>query len=100
MMGSLSVLLAKSSSQLLRKTLAGDNQLDSWFTYIVLAGWVALMIFWVFPAVTSVFRAHHTPARSDAAAQQRAAAVPVDDHCARSAGVLDCLLHHWRRHLL
>eukprot|EP00004_Rigifila_ramosa_P016727 TRINITY_DN3997_c0_g1_i2.p1 TRINITY_DN3997_c0_g1~~TRINITY_DN3997_c0_g1_i2.p1 ORF type:complete len:322 (+),score=69.10 TRINITY_DN3997_c0_g1_i2:565-1530(+) len=47
MMGSLSVLLAKSSSQLLRKTLAGDNQLDSWFTYIVLAGWVALMIFWM-----------------------------------------------------
>eukprot|EP00002_Diphylleia_rotans_P000145 TRINITY_DN10083_c0_g1_i1.p1 TRINITY_DN10083_c0_g1~~TRINITY_DN10083_c0_g1_i1.p1 ORF type:complete len:510 (+),score=128.79 TRINITY_DN10083_c0_g1_i1:55-1584(+) len=45
--GCLSVLFAKSSSQLLFQTFAGDNQLDKFFTYILVFLFICLTVFWL-----------------------------------------------------
>lgn len=46
--GTQSVLLAKSVSTLLRTTLAGNNQLGSPFLYVVLVAWAVTMVFWLY----------------------------------------------------
>lgn len=45
--GSNQVLLAKSSSQLLRASLAGENQLTKPLTYVILLTWIGLLVFWM-----------------------------------------------------
>ncbi|KAI5077899.1 hypothetical protein GOP47_0007723 [Adiantum capillus-veneris] len=45
--GSHSVLFAKSLSVLLRQTLNGDNELDGWFTYAVLLMFIFTASFWM-----------------------------------------------------
>ncbi|CAK9875437.1 unnamed protein product [Sphagnum jensenii] len=45
--GSHSVLFAKSLSILLRLSMEGDNQLDEWFTYLVLLLFVGTASFWM-----------------------------------------------------
>eukprot|EP00002_Diphylleia_rotans_P006582 TRINITY_DN15947_c0_g1_i1.p1 TRINITY_DN15947_c0_g1~~TRINITY_DN15947_c0_g1_i1.p1 ORF type:complete len:346 (+),score=61.94 TRINITY_DN15947_c0_g1_i1:45-1082(+) len=47
MIGSLSVLLAKATSQLFRTTVSGDNQFKYGFAYYMLIGWVGLTIYWL-----------------------------------------------------
>jgi len=46
--GTQSVLLAKSCSELVRTTIAGENQFIYPFTYVVLVAWVASMVFWLY----------------------------------------------------
>ena len=46
--GTQSVLLAKSSSELVRTTLGGNNQFDSPFTYFILTAWITSMVFWLY----------------------------------------------------
>ena len=45
--GSQSVTLFKSLSTMIRDTMSGENQLDSWFFYVVLVGAVLVAVFWV-----------------------------------------------------
>ena len=45
--GSQSVTLFKSLSTMIRDTMSGENQLDSWFFYVVLVAGVAVAVFWV-----------------------------------------------------
>jgi hypothetical protein len=45
--GTQSVILAKSSSELLKQTFQGINQFSSPFTYIILISWVSTMVFWL-----------------------------------------------------
>ena len=46
--GTQSVLLAKSSSELVRTTLGGKNQFNSPFTYFILTAWITSMVFWLY----------------------------------------------------
>ena len=46
--GTQSVLLAKSSSELVRTTLGGNNQFYSPFTYFILMAWITSMVFWLY----------------------------------------------------
>ena len=46
--GTQSVLLAKSSSELVRTTLGGNNQFRSPFTYFILTAWITSMVFWLY----------------------------------------------------
>ena len=46
--GTQSVLLAKSSSELVRTTLGGNNQFYSPFTYFILTAWITSMVFWLY----------------------------------------------------
>ena len=46
--GTQSVLLAKSSSELVRTTLGGNNQFTSPFTYFILMAWITSMVFWLY----------------------------------------------------
>ena len=46
--GTQSVLLAKSSSELVRTTLGGNNQFNSPFTYFILTAWITSMVFWLY----------------------------------------------------
>jgi len=46
--GTQSVLLAKSSSELVRTTLGGNNQFKSPFTYFILTAWITSMVFWLY----------------------------------------------------
>jgi hypothetical protein len=46
--GTQSVLLAKSCSQLIRTSLGGNNQFIHPFTYFLLAAWVLSMVFWLY----------------------------------------------------
>eukprot|EP00743_Colponemidia_sp_Colp-15_P002526 GILK01002738.1.p1 GENE.GILK01002738.1~~GILK01002738.1.p1 ORF type:complete len:410 (-),score=43.25 GILK01002738.1:41-1207(-) len=45
--GTQSVLLSKSASELLHTSVTGDSQFRDWFTYLVLVLWVASMVFWL-----------------------------------------------------
>lgn len=45
--GSHSVLFAKSLSVLLRQTINGENELDGWFTYVVLLMFICSASFWM-----------------------------------------------------
>lgn len=45
--GTQSVTLFKSLSTMLRDSSSGDNQLDSWFFYVVLVAAVCVAVFWV-----------------------------------------------------
>ena len=42
------MLLAKSSSELVRTTLGGKNQFTSPFTYFILTAWITSMVFWLY----------------------------------------------------
>ena len=46
--GTQSVLLAKSSSELVRTTLGGPNQFVFPFTYFILTAWITSMVFWLY----------------------------------------------------
>ena len=46
--GTQSVLLAKSSSELVRTTLGGNNQFYYPFTYFILTAWITSMVFWLY----------------------------------------------------
>jgi hypothetical protein len=54
-----SVLQAKSLSELLGKTLKGENQLKFFFTWLVFALWILLTLFWCAP-VCLPNRKHHS----------------------------------------
>lgn len=43
--GTQSVLLAKSCSELIRTSIAGENQFNSPFTYLIIMAWFATMAF-------------------------------------------------------
>lgn len=45
--GTQSVILAKSCSDLLRSTIEGDNQFYNPFTYLLLALWIFTIVFWL-----------------------------------------------------
>ncbi|KAG2424486.1 hypothetical protein HXX76_014538 [Chlamydomonas incerta] len=47
MLGSQSVLFGKSISVILRTTFSGDNQLDNWYTWVVLPVFTITALFWV-----------------------------------------------------
>ena len=47
MIGTQSVLFSKALSTLLRTTLDGDSQLDSWFFWMVLVLFLCCAYFWV-----------------------------------------------------
>ncbi len=57
MIGTQSVLFSKALSTLLRTTLDGDSQLDSWFFWIVLLLFLCCAYFWV----TSLNKVGHAP---------------------------------------
>lgn len=46
--GTQSVLLAKATSDLLRTSIAGNQQFTSAFTWVILVGWASTMIFWLY----------------------------------------------------
>lgn len=48
MVGSLSVLLAKSLSELISLTVSGDNQFKNYFPYLVVIFWLGFTAFWMF----------------------------------------------------
>jgi len=45
--GTQSVLFAKSLSNVLMLSFIGQNQLTNWFSYVILIGWLSSMIFWL-----------------------------------------------------
>eukprot|EP00742_Colponemidia_sp_Colp-10_P006732 GILJ01007217.1.p1 GENE.GILJ01007217.1~~GILJ01007217.1.p1 ORF type:complete len:573 (-),score=53.10 GILJ01007217.1:273-1991(-) len=45
--GTQSVILAKSTSGLLLTSISGDSQFGAWFTYVILFAWLATIIFWI-----------------------------------------------------
>jgi magnesium transporter len=45
--GTQSVILAKSSSELLRKSFQGESQFGNVFTYFILIFWIGTMVFWL-----------------------------------------------------
>eukprot|EP00033_Pygsuia_biforma_P000591 GCRY01000698.1.p1 GENE.GCRY01000698.1~~GCRY01000698.1.p1 ORF type:complete len:357 (-),score=59.71 GCRY01000698.1:251-1321(-) len=47
MIGTQSVILAKSCASLIRQTLMGDNQFTHVFTYLILAAWALTMGYWM-----------------------------------------------------
>jgi uncharacterized membrane protein len=54
--GSQSVLLAKSTSELVRSTLQGQDQFTRPFSYVILLGWVLTMMFWLYRMNTALRR--------------------------------------------
>ena len=47
MIGTQSVMFSKALSTLLRTTIDGDSQLDSWFFWLVLVLFLCCAYFWV-----------------------------------------------------
>eukprot|EP00300_Choanocystis_sp_HF-7_P013179 c18188_g1_i2.p1 GENE.c18188_g1_i2~~c18188_g1_i2.p1 ORF type:complete len:382 (+),score=54.26 c18188_g1_i2:47-1192(+) len=55
-LGSQSVLLAKSTSELIRSTLKGQDQLSNYFTYAIIGSWILTMAFWLYRMNTALRR--------------------------------------------
>lgn len=45
--GTQSVTLAKSMSEVMRTSTEGDNQFSNYFTWVIFCSWVVCMVFWV-----------------------------------------------------
>jgi len=52
--GTQSVLLAKSTSELLRTSAQGNQQFSSYFTYVIIVAWAASMVFWLYRMDTAL----------------------------------------------
>jgi hypothetical protein len=52
--GTQSVLLAKSISELLRTTADGRQQFGAYFTYVILAAWLSSILFWMYRMTTAL----------------------------------------------
>ena len=52
--GTQSVLLAKSMAELLRTTADGRQQFSAYFTWVILAAWLSSMLFWMYRMTTAL----------------------------------------------